>query len=71
MKSFMQQEHAEPLVKQHIRCVDHIDADLSAENTIILADCDNEHYTRKALYGFALYCQGECYYITLDDARQR
>ena len=54
MKSFLQQEHAEPLVKQHIRCVDHIDADLSAENTIILADCDNEHYTRKALYGFAL-----------------
>ena len=70
MKSFLQQEHAEPLVKQHIRCVDHIDADLSAGNTIILADCDNEHYTRKALYGFALYCQGECFYITLDDARR-
>ena len=69
MKSFLQQEHAAPMPKRHIRSVDHIEADLSVDGTIILADCDNEHYTRKVLYGFALYCQGESLYITLEDAR--
>ena len=71
MKSFLQTENA-PMqsAKQTIQCVDHIEANLESEDTIVLADYDNAHYTQKILYGFAVACEGKYYYLPLEDARK-
>lgn len=71
MKSFLQQE-SNPIKEAdtEIVCVDHIEANLENDDTIILADYDNDHYTRKLLYGFAIACEGKLYYIPLADAKK-
>lgn len=71
MKSFLQQAHAPQKAETtSIRCVDHIEGDLEREDTIVLADYDNEHYTHKLLYGFAIACEGQFFYIPLADAKK-
>ncbi len=71
MKSFLQMETSSAVLQsQKICCVDHIDVALESDDTIILADYDNEHYMHRNLYGFAIACNGNFFYITLDDARK-
>ncbi len=70
MKSFLQQSDVIVKEEKKIICVDHIEGDLEQEDTIILADYDNAHYTQKQLYGFALSYADQLVYISYEDAKK-
>lgn len=71
MKSFMHREAAETAGnEENIHVVEHLEVDLEQADTIILADYDNVHYTKKKLYGFAVSCGEELFYISLEHAKK-